>query len=245
MALSFDNGLYAFLPLLQELPLLMPTVPTCRFLQVPFDDDEMADYNRQQQAAPINVVVSPPVEFKAAPLPLTLVRPKAVRKRKANDDDDDWQDDTPAARHKEVKSRQTVPLILPSPGPVVVTRVLAPSEKCALCSKPFSTAVKAVAHASKHSELRRFACQRHDCPRTFAQSQTMNRHMRNVHDGVRPFKCDRPSCSSFARSMFVLTVVHSQDLLSTLPQGQSHDVPHRSPQWPRAPRQRLCRRTLQ
>jgi uncharacterized Zn-finger protein len=58
------------------------------------------------------------------------------------------------------------------------------------CSKTFKFPSLAVLHRKRHTPEYKFACPESDCVKCFVQSQTMWRHVRTVHRGIKNHECE-------------------------------------------------------
>lgn len=62
---------------------------------------------------------------------------------------------------------------------------------CGLCSKAFKTASELKSHEGTHSQVKNKVCKH--CGKSFYKTAYLNVHIKNVHYGVKKYKCD--SCN--------------------------------------------------
>lgn len=62
------------------------------------------------------------------------------------------------------------------------------SHKCGECGKVLSTSYNLLIHRNIHAGIRPYICP--VCDKSFRSASGLNRHVRDVHDGVKNFACD-------------------------------------------------------
>lgn len=64
---------------------------------------------------------------------------------------------------------------------------------CSLCSKAFKTASELKSHEGIHSQIKSKICK--ICGKSFYKTSYLNVHVKNVHYGVKKYKCDSFNCN--------------------------------------------------
>lgn len=64
---------------------------------------------------------------------------------------------------------------------------------CSLCSKAFKTASELKSHEGTHSQIKNKVCK--ICGKSFYKTAYLNVHVKNVHYGVKKYKCDNFNCN--------------------------------------------------
>lgn len=64
---------------------------------------------------------------------------------------------------------------------------------CSLCNKAFKTASELKSHEGTHSQVKSKVCK--ICGKSFYKTSYLNVHVKNVHYGVKKYKCDSFNCN--------------------------------------------------
>ncbi|KAK4167595.1 putative zinc finger protein 467 protein [Cladorrhinum sp. PSN259] len=67
---------------------------------------------------------------------------------------------------------------------------------CPECGKAFMTGTRLRRHGEVHKGAEKYRCRGYDCSLSFRKHQTLQRHIREAHLGLKPFVCTTDGCTS-------------------------------------------------